>query len=194
MGSGDPGTTGPGIFGIRLLEVLKTHRPDIERHLILSTWAEATIKHETNYTTQAVRDLSTTTHSPKNMASALVSGSFLTDGMVVVPCSMKTLAAIRHGLGDNLLARAANVTIKERRRLILVTRESPLSAIHLENMLELARLGITIFPPVPAFYARPHTLSEAVDYTVVRILDQLGVHIPWTVRWGEPRIQPPDLS
>ena len=179
------------IFGIRLLEVLKTNRPDIERHLILSAWAEATIKQETDYTIQEVRDLSNTTHSPKNMASALASGSFLTDGMVVVPCSMKTLAAIRHGLGDNLIARAADVTIKERRRLVLVTRESPLSAIHLENMLELARLGITIFPPVPAFYARPNTLSKAVDYTVVRILDQLGVNIPLMPRWGEPRMETP---
>ena len=163
------------ILGIRLLELLRG--TGIETHLVMSRWAARTVVHETSYTPQQVQALASVVHPLTDQGASISSGSFLTMGMVVVPCSMRTLAAIAHGLGDNLIHRAADVALKERRRLVLAVREAPLSDIHLENMLKLSRMGVVISPPVPAFYAKPATIDELVNDTVARLLDQVGVHL-----------------
>lgn len=170
------------ILGIRALERLRD-RDDVETHLVLSPWARRTIEHETDRTVAEVRELADVTYPSGNMAARISSGSFLTDGMLIVPCSMRTLAAIATGITDSLITRAADVTLKERRRLVIVPRESPLHEIHLENMLKLARMGVAVVPPVPAFYARPQSLDEMVDHLVVRALDQLGLHAQHDARW-----------
>lgn len=181
---GMTGATG-AVVGIRLLDALQTL--DVETHLVLSPWARATIEMETDYTARDVRRLATYAYGPKDQAAAISSGSFHTDGMVVAPCSMKTVAAIRVGYGEGLIARAADVTLKERRLLVLAARESPLSEIHLDNLLYLARAGVSIVPPMPAFYHRPTTIDELIDHTVARILDQFGLELPFTRRWtGRP--------
>ncbi len=171
------------IYGIRLLQELR--RAGVETHLVLSPWAREIIRQETDFRPEEVEALADVCYDPRNQAAAISSGSFLTAGMVVAPCSMKTVAAIAHGFADNLLARAADVCIKEQRKLILVPRETPLSAIHLENLLRLARLGVVVLPPVPAFYHRPNSLSDVIDQTVARVLDQLGVSHALIKRWGE---------
>ncbi|HWP99107.1 MAG TPA: UbiX family flavin prenyltransferase [Vicinamibacterales bacterium] len=171
---GITGATGV-VYGVRLLERLQA--TGIETHLVLSRWAARTLLHETGYTPEAVERLATRSYPPAALGAAIASGSFLTRGMVVVPCSMRTLSAIAHGQSENLIHRAADVTLKERRRLVLVVREAPLSEVHLENMLRLSRMGAVICPPVPAFYHRPRTLDDVIDYTVGRILDQVGVHL-----------------
>jgi len=173
------------IFGIRLLEMLKS--AGVETHLVLSQWGARTLVHETSYSVQQVQDLATERYAIGDVGSAIASGSFLTIGMVIVPCSMRTLGAIAHGVGDNLIHRAADVILKERRKLVLAVREAPLSEIHLDNMLKLARMGVSICPPTPAFYNHPSTVDDIVNYAVVRLLDQLGLYIP-TERWdGEMR-------
>ena len=184
---GMTGATGATV-GIRLLHALRAL--DVETHLVLSPWARATIEMETDYTTREVRQLASHAYGPKDQAAAISSGSFRTDGMVVAPCSMKTVAAIRVGYGDGLIARAADVTIKERRPLVLVPRESPLSAIHLDNRLFLARVGVHIVPAMPAFYHRPETIDELVDHSVARILDRFGLELPGTRRWTGPTSRP----
>ena len=128
--------------------------------------------------------LATVSYKPDDQAAAISSGSFRTDGMIVVPCSMKTLASIRVGFGESLISRAADVTLKERRKLVLVTRETPLSVIHLENMLALSRIGTVIFPPVPAFYNEPSTIAELVEHLTARILDQFDLDLPAARRWS----------
>ncbi len=170
------------IFGIRTLEALRAL--DIETHLILSKWARATVAHETDYTVEQVEKLASAVHGPDNQAAPVSSGSFKTDGMIVAPCSMKTLAAIRAGYGDTLICRAADVILKERRKLVLLARESPFSEIHLENMLALTRMGVVIFPPVPAFYNRPQTVEDLVNHIVGRLLDQFGLEMPGVHRWS----------
>jgi len=146
------GATG-ATFGVRLLEVLKgCGDHDIETHLVVSSWARRTVEHETKYTFKQLCDLASVYHNPNNMAAEISSGSFITEGMVIVPCSVRTLGSIAHGNGENLIHRAADVVLKERRRLVLVVRESPLSELHLENMLKLSRMGVSIVPPMPAFY------------------------------------------
>jgi len=160
-------------YGVRLLEALR--EAGVETHLIISRWAEANLLQESSYTPDYVRSLASQVHGDGNLGAAVASGSFRTDGMAIVPCSMKTLAAIATGLTDNLVARAADVTLKEGRKLVLAPRETPLSAIHLENMLKLARLGVAIMPPVPAFYGRPQTLDDLVDHFVGRVLDRFDV-------------------
>ena len=174
------GATG-AILGVRLLEVLKDC--DVESHLVISNWARRTIEHETPYTLKQVCALATVYHTSTNMAAEISSGSFITDGMVVIPCSMRTLGSIAHGYGENLVHRAADVILKERRRLVLVARESPLSEIHLENMLKLARMGVTIIPPMPAFYNHPKSINDIVDHIVARVLDQFGIATPFAKRW-----------
>jgi 4-hydroxy-3-polyprenylbenzoate decarboxylase len=169
------------ILGVRLLEMLQG--TGIETHLVMSRWAARTLVHETAYTPDKVQALASVVHPLTDQGAAISSGSFLTMGMVVVPCSTRTLAAIAHGFGDNLIHRAADVVLKERRKLVLAVRESPLSEIHLKNMLELSRMGVVICPPVPGFYARPKSIDEMVDHTVVRILDQLGIHVE-AHRWA----------
>ena len=169
------------IYGVRLLEKLKA--TDIETHLIMSRWGARTLVHETSYTPEQVQSLATVNHPLTDQGASISSGSFLTMGMVVAPCSVRTLAAIAHGIGDNLIHRAADVVLKERRKLVLAVRESPLSEIHLENMLKLSRMGVVISPPLPAFYTRPRSIDEIVDHSVSRLLDQLGIHLDanrWT--------------
>ena len=174
------GATGT-IFGVRLLETLQG--TDIETYLVMSKWAARTLVHETSYTIEQVQQLATRVYPLADQGAAISSGSFITMGMVVVPCSMRTLSAIAHGLGDNLIHRAADVILKERRRLVLAIREAPLSEIHLENMLKLSRMGVGICPPMPAFYTRPQTIDDIVNYTVARLLDQLDIHLELHNRW-----------
>ena len=169
---GISGATG-AIYGVRLLERLR--EAGVETHLVMSRWGLRTLLHETRWTRARVESLAHASYSASDMGATISSGSFRVDGMIVAPCSAKTVGAIASGAGDNLLHRAADVMIKERRRLVLVVRETPLSEIHLRNMLELTRMGVTIFPPVPAFYNNPVTLDDVVEHTVARILDQFGV-------------------
>lgn len=183
------GATG-AVLGIRLLETLG--ELGVETHLILSEWARATIKIETDATVAEVRALATHSYSARDLAASISSGSFRTDGMVVCPCSMKTLSAIRIGFSDNLITRAADVTLKERRKLILVTREAPLSEIHLENMHYLARSGAVIFPPTVAYYGRPSSIDEVTDYVVGRVIDQLGIEHSLIDRWKDDPSPDPD--
>lgn len=170
------------IYGIALLEALKKLR--VETHLILSRQAESIIAMETAYTTGDVHALASCVYNEEDWGAPVASGSFLHQGMVIVPCSMKTLAGIATGYAENLIQRAADVTIKEQRRLVLVPRESPFSAIHLENMLKLARLGVVIAPPVPVFYHRPEKIADLVGFSVGRILDLLGVENELFKRWN----------
>jgi 4-hydroxy-3-polyprenylbenzoate decarboxylase len=175
------GATG-AIFGIRLLQLL-VQEESVETHLIISDWAARTIVHETSYSLADVQKMAAVVYQPKNMGAALSSGSFLTEGMIVAPCSMRTLAAIATGQGENLIHRAADVILKERRKLVLAVRETPLTDIHLENMLKLSRMGARICPPVPAFYNRPQTLDELIDNTAIRLLDQFDIHLDVRPRW-----------
>lgn len=191
------GATG-AIFGVRLLQMLR--ETPIETHLVMSKWATRTLLHETDVTPEAVQALATRVHPLGDQGATISSGSFVTRGMVVVPCSMRSLAAIAHGAGDNLIHRAADVILKERRKLVLVTRESPLNDIHLENMLRLSRMGAVICPPMPAFYSRPQTIDDLVTHTVIRILDQFDIHLDSPRRWaglnperGEPHPAEPSV-
>jgi 4-hydroxy-3-polyprenylbenzoate decarboxylase len=178
------GATG-AIYGIRLLEVLRDL--DVETHLVVSRWAEATIKTETDRRVDDIRALATVVYEEDDLAAPPASSAFVTAGMVIAPCSMRTLAAVANGLSDNLVQRAAAVHLQEGRKLLLLARESPLSVIHLENMLRVAKAGAVVAPPVPAFYAKLHSLDEMVDHTVGRALDQLGVEHERIRRWGERR-------
>ncbi|WP_174734997.1 UbiX family flavin prenyltransferase [Mesobacillus harenae] len=177
---GISGATG-AIYGIRILEALKER--GVETHLIMSEWAEKTITIETPYKPADIKDLATYAYSSRNQAAIISSGSFLTDGMIIAPCSMKSLASISYGLADNLLSRTADVTLKEKRKLVIVPREAPLSEIHLENMLRLARAGAVILPPMPAFYNKPTTVDQIVNHTVARVLDQFRIENKLTERW-----------
>jgi 4-hydroxy-3-polyprenylbenzoate decarboxylase len=170
------------IYGVRLLERLR--ELDVEVHLIATSWAKVTIEHETDYSFAQVKALADVTYGEGDQAAALSSGSFLTHGMVIAPCSTKTLAAIANGFAHNLVCRAADVVLKERRRLVLAVRETPLHAIHLRNMLTLSEMGVTICPPVPAFYNRPATIDDIVDQTVLRLLDQFDFDLPSSSRWA----------
>jgi 4-hydroxy-3-polyprenylbenzoate decarboxylase len=185
---GITGATGT-ILGVRLLEALRD--TDVETHLIVSRWGARTLMHETSWSLDQVRKLATRSYPENDQGAAVSSGSFLTEGMVIVPCSVRTLAAVAHGHCENLVQRAADVVLKERRRLVLAVREMPLSDIHLENMLKLSRMGAVIAPPVPAFYTRPKTLDDVVDHTVARLLDLFGIHLDGA-RWaGEMEASPP---
>jgi flavin prenyltransferase len=177
---GMTGSTG-AIFGVRMLEALKGS--DIESHLIISKWAQRTLEHETRYSVEQVRSLASIVHSQGDMGASISSGSFKTEGMVVMPCSVRTLAGIANGYGEHLVHRAADVVLKERRRLVLVVRETPLSEVHLENMLKLARMGASIVPPVPAFYNHPQTVDDIVNHIVARVLDQFDIPAPFAKRW-----------
>jgi 4-hydroxy-3-polyprenylbenzoate decarboxylase len=178
---GITGATGT-ILGVRLLQVLKRHK--VETHLIVSNWGARTLVHETPYSVTRVQEIATKWYGSRDQAAAVSSGSFVTDGMVVCPCSVRSLAAIAQGHGDSLVHRAADVILKERRKLVLVVRETPLSDIHIENMLRLSRMGAVIFPPVPAFYNHPKTIEALVDQTVLRILDQFNLHLSSEHRWS----------
>ena len=179
---GITGSTGV-IYGIKLLKVLK--EKNIETHLILTEWAQKCIAMETDYELDQVKSLATAISDENNMAASVSSGTHKIDGMIVVPCSMKTLSGIANGYDETLVARAAGVTLKESRKLVLVSRETPLTAINLENMLKLARLGVVILPPVPAFYTKPKTIDEIVAHTVGKCLDQFDIEHNLYKRWGE---------
>ncbi|OKL57672.1 Phenylacrylic acid decarboxylase 1, mitochondrial [Talaromyces atroroseus] len=183
---GMTGATG-AIYGIKALQFLRDL--GVETHLVMSKWAHATIKYETPWCIEDVANLATGRNwSIRDMSAPMSSGSWKSDGMLIAPCSVKTLAAIRAGYAEDLISRSADVCIKERRPLVLVVRETPLSAIHLENMLELSRLGAIIFPAVPAFYTRPKGLEELVDHSVARMMDCFGIEpqglMPEEGRWN----------
>lgn len=169
-------------YGITLLQMLAELR-SVETHLVVSRGAHKTIELEANTAAEDVMSYADVVYDPSDMAAAVSSGSFLTLGMVVVPCSMKTLAAIANGYTDDLLARAADVTLKERRRLVLVTRETPLSLIHLRNMVAVTEAGATVLPPVPAFYHAPTTIEQVIAQTVGKVLDQFGIEHQAFRRW-----------
>ena len=169
------------VFGVRFLELLQNC--PVETHLVMSKWGARTLLHETSYTAEEVKKMATTTYQINDQSAAPSSGSFLTTGMVVVPCSMRTLSAIATGHSDNLIHRAADVVLKERRKLVLVVRESPLNNIHLQNMLTLSRMGVVILPPVPAFYNHPRDLNQMIDHIVMRILDQFDINLDIMGRW-----------
>lgn len=179
---GITGATG-AVYGITLVRELTG--AGVETHLVLSHWARRTIELETDYQIEAIGKLATRVHSVDDMAAPVASGSFRHGGMVVAPCSMKTLAALAAGYTENLITRAADVTLKEKRPLILLPRETPLHEIHLENMLKLARAGVTIMPPVPAFYHRPTTITDLVTQTTGRVMDLLGLDNSLTPRWRD---------
>lgn len=179
---GITGSTGV-IYGVRLLEMLK--EKNIQTHLIFTEWAKKCLAMETNYTVDEVKSLATTVSDESNMAASISSGTHKMDGMIVIPCTMKTLSSIAVGYDETLVARAAGVTLKESRKLVLVTRETPLTAINLENMLKLARLGVVILPPVPGFYTKPKTIDEIVNHTVGKCLDQFNIEHDLYKRWGE---------
>ncbi len=172
------------VYGIRALEVLK--KLGTETHLVLTDAALETIRLETDYSRTEVERLASEVHAVGDISSKIASGSYRTDGMLVIPCSMKTLAGIATGYSDNLLLRAADVTIKERRRLVLVVRESPLSLIHLENMAAVTRAGAVVLPAMPSFYSRPKTVQALVDQVVGKALDLLGVENDVGGRWNGP--------
>jgi len=172
------------VYGIRMLEVLK--EAGVETHLVVSKWAEETIKLETARTISEVRKLATHWYDESDLAAPISSGSLKSLGMVVVPCSVRTLSSIANGFSHNLIARAADVTLKERRRLVLVVRETPLSSIHLENMLRVTRAGAIVMPPNPAFYMKPASLDDLVDCFVGRVLDLFGVEHGLRCRWQAP--------
>jgi len=177
---GMTGATG-GIFGVRLLEVLR--ESDVETHLVLSKWAIRTLQHETEYSIEEIQRLAGANYRPEDQGARISSGSFITNGMVICPCSVRTLAAIAQGNGDHLIHRAADVILKERRKLVLVVREAPFNEIHLENMLKLSRMGAVILPPVPAFYNHPQSIDDIVNHVVMRILDQFNLHLNLRGRW-----------
>jgi polyprenyl P-hydroxybenzoate and phenylacrylic acid decarboxylases len=177
---GITGATGT-IFGVRILQML--HGSGVETHLVVSKWAARTLTHETPHSLKYVQSLATQNYGIGAQGAAISSGSFVTLGMVIAPCSMRTLAAIAHGLGDNLIHRAADVILKERRKLVLVVRESPFNEIHLENMLKLARMGVVILPPVPAFYNNPQNLEDMINHIAMRVIDQFDIHMDVMNRW-----------
>jgi 4-hydroxy-3-polyprenylbenzoate decarboxylase len=169
------------IYGKRLLEVLRTKK--IETHLVISKAAEKIIKHELGTTKEPIEKLANHVHGVDDWSVPIVSGSFKTDGMVIVPCSMKTLAGIANGFAENVILRAADVVLKERRKLVIVPRETPLNSIHLQNMLYLARQGISIVPAIPAFYHNPKSVDDLIDFVVGKVLDLLGINHSLYKRW-----------
>ena len=172
------------IYGIRLLQVLH-ERQEIETHLVLTKPAERTISEETSFKVDDVKQLASVVHSIQDIGASIASGSFKTEGMVVIPCSIHTVSAIAHCISENLLTRAADVILKEKRRLVLVVRESPFHIGHLKSLLAAAEMGATIVPPVPAFYTLPKTLDDVIDHTVGRVLDHFGIEHKLVKRWGE---------
>jgi 4-hydroxy-3-polyprenylbenzoate decarboxylase len=170
------------IYGVRLLQALKNL--PVETHLVMTRTAEVTLAHETTLKVGEVRRLADTAYKVEDLAAAISSGSFRTMGMIVAPCSMRSLGEIAHGITSNLLTRAADVVLKERRKLVLLARETPLHAIHLRNMTTLAEMGAIIAPPVPAFYNKPKTLDDVIDHTIGRVLDLFDLDTGKVKRWS----------
>jgi flavin prenyltransferase len=173
------------IYGLRTLEIL--HSMKIETHVVLSQWGEKNIEIETDKTIEYVRSLATALYGNDSLAAPISSGSFLHSGMIIVPCSMKTLASIANGYDETLISRAAAVTLKESRLLVVVPRETPLSRIHLQNMLKLAEAGAVILPAMPGFYHKPTSLQDMVDHLVSKIIDQFNIRNNLSRRWGDVR-------
>ncbi len=178
---GVTGATGV-IYGVRFLEKLRA-LGGVETHLILSDWARKTLEIETEHSPQVVERLADVAHDCRNMGASVASGSFGVDAMVVLPCSMKTLSAIANGYADNLIARAADVCLKEKRLLVLSPRETPLNEIHLENMLKLNRMGVRIIPPMPGFYYKPMSIDDLIEHHCMKILDALDIKSDIPYRW-----------
>ena len=170
------------IYGIRLLEILNTV-PDLETHLVLSNGAKLNISLETDRQVKEVEAMADVVHSDQNLAAIIASGSYQTDGMIIVPCSMKTLSGVVHSYADTLLVRAADVVLKERRRLILVPRETPLHVGHCRLLYEAAQVGAVIVPPMPAFYNDPQSVDDIINHTVGRLLDLFGIDSGLVKRW-----------
>jgi 4-hydroxy-3-polyprenylbenzoate decarboxylase len=177
------GATG-AIYGVRILKIL-SKIDDIETHLVLTKAGKMTIQVETPYSVKDVETMADVVHDINNVGASISSGSFRTAGMVIAPCSMKSMSGIAHSLGGDLLVRAADVILKERKKLVLVARETPLHLGHLEAMVALTRMGAVIFPPVPAFYHRPKTLDDVINQTVTRILDQFDIDVKLFHRWDD---------
>ena len=172
------------IYGVRLLEHLATLE-NWETHVVVSQSGALTAWQELEIERAEIESLADVVHNVRDIGATIASGSFVTHGMIIAPCSMKTLASVAHGLADNLITRAADVMLKERRRLVLLPRETPLNLAHLRNMLSVTEMGGIIFPPVPAFYARPRTLSDMVDHNIGRLLDLFAIpHHDLVSRWG----------
>ncbi len=180
---GMSGATG-SIYGIRILQVL-ARMPDVETHLVMSKAAKMTAQVETPHSVKEVEGLADVVHDINNIGASIASGSFRTAGMVIAPCSMKSMGGIVLSVGGDLLVRASDVILKERKKLVLVARETPLHLGHLESMAQLTRMGAVIFPPVPAFYHRPKTLDDVINQTVARILDQFEIETDMFHRWDE---------
>ncbi|TFW21944.1 UbiX family flavin prenyltransferase [Duganella callida] len=176
------GATG-AVYGVRLLQHLQ-HTPGVETHLVISDAAVLTLHQETGLQRREVESLSHVVHKVRDIGASIASGSFQTDGMIVAPCSMKTLASVAHGLSDNLIARAADVVLKERRRLVLMVRETPFNLAHLRNMTAVTEMGGIVFPPLPSFYHNPQTIAEMVDHTVARVIDLFGIEHALAPRWA----------
>ncbi|QNU66255.1 UbiX family flavin prenyltransferase [Ruminiclostridium herbifermentans] len=179
---GITGATGV-IYAIRLLEALRRIN-NVKAYLIMSEWAKKNLEIETVYTYDYIESLADEVFDNGNLGSKVSSGSFITDGMIIVPCSMKSLSSIANGYCESLISRAADVVLKEGKKLVLCPRETPLNAIHLENMLKLSRLGVRIVPPMPAFYNRPETLEDIINHHVMKILDQFGIETYISKRWN----------
>ena len=178
---GITGATG-AVYGVRMLEALKT-AAGWESHVVLSDAGALNLWHELKMKRKDLEHLADAAYHPKDIAATIASGSYLTEGMVIAPCSMKTLAAVAHAHADDLVSRAADVVLKERRRLVLLPRETPLNLAHLRNMTAVTEMGAVVFPPVPAFYARPKSIEDLVAHTVARVLDLFGIHSPKLARW-----------
>ncbi len=178
---GITGATG-AIYGLRLLEVIRD-TPDFESHLVMTDAGALNLWHELKMRRKDLEKLATEAYHPKDIGAAIASGSFITEGMVIAPCSMKTLAAVAHAYTDDLVSRAADVILKERRRLVLVPRETPLNLAHLRNMTAVTEMGGIVMPPVPAFYAMPKSIDDVVAHTVARVLDLFGAHSAKLARW-----------
>lgn len=183
---GISGATG-AIYGIRLLEVLSSS--NVETHLVITEAAERTIRTETDWEIEKVKALAKVTYDYKDVGADIASGSFQTDGMVVMPCSIKSLSAIANSFNLNLLIRAADVTIKERRKLVLGVRETPLHKGHLNLMMNLADLGVIILPPIPAFYFHPRTMDDLINHTVGKVLDLFHIEHDLFARWGSKKVK-----
>jgi 4-hydroxy-3-polyprenylbenzoate decarboxylase len=182
------GATG-AVYGVRLLQALGA-TPGIETHLIISDAANLTLHQEVGLQRREVEAMAHVVHRNRDIGAAIASGSFQSDGMIIAPCSMKTLAAVAHGLSDNLIARAADVVLKERRRLVMMVRETPFNLAHLRNMTQVTEMGAIVFPPLPSFYHKPASIEEMVDHTVGRVIDLFGIGHALAPRWAGMKTVP----
>jgi 4-hydroxy-3-polyprenylbenzoate decarboxylase len=182
------GATGAA-YGVRLLQRLSA-TPGVETHLVVSDAASLTLHQEVGMQRRDVEALAHVVHKNREIGASIASGSFQTDGMIVAPCSMKTLAAVAHGLSDNLIARAADVVLKERRRLVLMVRETPFNLAHLRNMTAVTEMGGIVFPPLPSLYQRPASIDEMIDHTVARVIDLFGIEHALAPRWPGMKAEP----